>query len=257
MQQQSLALDLGPSTVTASASSSGAPAAPAPAPTQPSQSQPPAPPQSEAPPASRPDRVKVGEREFTAQELNDLAARHAAEESKRLTLPTDPNGYKIELPEDFKAPEGVKFEFRPDDPLLAQARSMAHAKGWSQTDFSDALSLYAATQVADMARLQTARQAEINKLGVNGPARITAVTNWLKGIGGADADVLVRVLDYAPHSSTVMAFERMMQKFSSQGGAGFSQQHRSQPDAGKIPGFENMSFEQRRLAQDQLLARRR
>jgi hypothetical protein len=29
-----------------------------------------------------------------------------------------------------------------------------------------------------------------------------------------------------------------MRKFSSQGGAAFSQQHRTQPEAGKIPGYE-------------------
>jgi hypothetical protein len=255
MEQQSLALDTGVSTVTASPS--GALAAPAPAPpAQPPQGQTSKPDAPE--PASRPspDRIKLGEREFTAQELNDLAARHAAEESKRLTLPTDPSGYKTELPEDFTPPEGVTFQFKADDPLLAQARNMAHAKGWSQSDFSDALSLYAATQVSDMARLQSARQAEINKLGVNGSARVTAVQNWLKGVGGSDAAVLIRTLDYAPVAGTVQAFENMMRKFSSQGGAGFSQQHRTQPEAGKIEGYENMSFEQRRYTQDQLARRR-
>jgi hypothetical protein len=140
---------------------------------------------------------------------------------------------------------------------MAQARDFAHRSGWSQDTFSQALALHAASQVQQTAELQTAKAAEIAKLGVNGPARVTAVTNWLKGVGGADAETLVKVLDYAPVAGTVQAFERMMQKFSSQGGAGFSQQHRSQPEAGKIPGYEGMSFEQRRYAQDQQRAGRR
>ncbi|WP_426433682.1 hypothetical protein [Bradyrhizobium genosp. P] len=46
-----------------------------------------------------------------------------------------------------------------------------------------------------------------------------------------------------------------MHKASSQGAASFSQQHRAAPEAG-IPGFEKMSFEQKRYAQDQQAARR-
>jgi hypothetical protein len=49
----------------------------------------------------------------------------------------------------------------------------------------------------------------------------------------------------------------MMQKISSQGSANFSQSHRAAPETNPIPGYENMSFEQRRQAQDQNAARRR
>jgi hypothetical protein len=240
-------LDLGLSSL--AASSSGAPAAPAPPPSstsQPSPSDAPAPRQNDG--RATPDRVKVGEREFSVQELNDLAARHSAEESKRLTLPADPNGYKVELPQDFKVPEGMTFEF--------QARAFAHEAQLPQDAFSKLLSIHAASQVEAAQTLAYARQAEINKLGVNGTARITAVTQWLKAVGGQDAETLVRVLDYAPHSATVQAFENLMRKFSSQGGAAFSQQHRTQPDPGKIPGYEGMSFEQRRHSQDLMNHRR-
>jgi hypothetical protein len=200
--------------------------------------------------------IKLGDRSWTEAEVTEALAAKAEADSRRLSLPSMPEGYKAELPGDFKVPEGMKFEFRGDDPLMAQARAFAHEAGLSQDAFSKLLSLHAASQVEAAQTLQHAKAAEIAKLGVNGPARITAVTNWLKAVGGPDANVLVRVLDYAPHSSTVQAFERMMQKFSSQGSAGFSQQHRSQPESGKIPGFENMSFEQRRLAQDQRNSRR-
>jgi hypothetical protein len=41
---------------------------------------------------------------------------------------------------------------------------------------------------------------------------------------------------------------------TSQGTMPFSQQHRTPPEANKIPGYENMSFEQRRHAQEQRAA---
>jgi hypothetical protein len=52
-------------------------------------------------------------------------------------------------------------------------------------------------------------------------------------------------------------YEKMMQKISSQGTASFSQQHRAAPETNGIPGFDKMSFEQRREAQDRNAARRR
>jgi hypothetical protein len=256
---ENLTLDFGLSSVTASPpaapSSPAAPTTPsAPlvaAPASPSQAASPRPGEPPAAVAPAPDRIKVGDRTWTAQELNDVASFKAAEDSRRATLPSDPTGYKAELPQDFKPPEGVTFSFNENDPILAQARTLAHAKGWSQADLSDALALYASVQVADMTKLQNARQAEINKLGAAGGSRVDHVIAWLKARGGPDAEVLCKTLDYAPVAGTVMAFERLMQQFSSQGGSGFSQQHRSNPDPTKIPGFENMSFEQRRQAQDQ------
>ena len=56
----------------------------------------------------------------------------------------------------------------------------------------------------------------------------------------------------------VIELENFMTRQTTQGGAAFSQSHRVPPESpAKIPGYENMSFEQRRLAQDQQLAARR
>jgi hypothetical protein len=52
-------------------------------------------------------------------------------------------------------------------------------------------------------------------------------------------------------------YEKLQQRITSQGSASFSQQHRVAPDMESIPGYENMTFEQRRHAQDQLALRRR
>jgi hypothetical protein len=58
-------------------------------------------------------------------------------------------------------------------------------------------------------------------------------------------------------ASHLKFIEAVMQKLESQGVGSFSQSHRVAPDAdSRIPGYENMSFEQRRFAQDQAAARR-
>ena len=51
-------------------------------------------------------------------------------------------------------------------------------------------------------------------------------------------------------------YETIMTKLSNQGSASLSQSGRVAPDDKAIPGFKDMSFEQRRYAQDQLAARR-
>ncbi|MDB5937592.1 MAG: hypothetical protein JWQ01_4936 [Massilia sp.] len=163
-------------------------------------------------------------------ELNDLKASAAVEASRKATLPTDAAGYKIELPADFTPPEGVTFEFNADDPLLARARDLAHAKGIDQETFSQMLGLYAGAQIQDQTVIAASKNAEIAKLGVNGPARVDAVTNWLTAVGGDDAATLIKVMDYAPVAGTVVAFENLMRKFSSQGAGGFSQAHRDAPN---------------------------
>jgi hypothetical protein len=68
-----------------------------------------------------------------------------------------------------------------------------------------------------------------------------------------DAKALAGMLVTARH---VEAFERIMNKVSSQGTASFSQSHRTAPETNGIPGYEKMSFEQRRQAQDNNAARR-
>jgi hypothetical protein len=186
-----------------------------------------------------------------------MATRIAAEDVRKSTLPATAEDYKIELPAEFKLPAGVDFEFDASAPELAQARAMAHAKGWTQQDFSEALGLFAAAKVGEEAQITTARNAEIAKLGPTASARVDAVTRWLSGIDSStdkgDAKALAGMLVTARH---VEAFERIITRLTSQGTASFSQRHRVEPDTKAIPGFEKMSFEQKRFAQDQQRQRR-
>ena len=145
------------------------------------------------------------------KDFDELRTFKAAEDSKRLTLPQTPEAYKVELPADFKAPEGVKFEFKQDDPLLAQAKSWAHKRGLSQETFQEGLALFAGAQVATQQEITNARNAEIAKLGTTGPARVTAINTWLEamGVGGLQGRVLL--------ANDVTAFESLITKFSRSG----------------------------------------
>src|SRR6516162_6304061 len=121
---------------------------PSPAPAAPAAASPPTPlspattPITPAPPAAAPATAASARPDWLPQTFADptafradydrLAAFEASDHVRRATLPPSPNDYKAELPTDFKPPEGVTFQLKTDDPLLAQARTMAHEMGINQ-----------------------------------------------------------------------------------------------------------------------------
>ena len=187
------------------------------------------------------------------QKVKDTFAFKAEQDVRKATLPKDPNAYTLDLPADFKPPEGVKFEFNKDDPALAQARAAAMDLGLDQAGFSKMLGIYAATRLSDATKINTARTAEIAKLGSAAPQRIDAVKTWAHAKLGADlGGAIEQMLVTAKH---VEAFESIINQFSRQGGTQFSQGHREgEPPKGTIPGYATMTFEQRRAAQMNLKA---
>jgi hypothetical protein len=194
------------------------------------------------------DEVQIGDVKISPDKFKAIMQRQGEIDARELTLPKDPNGYELKLPADFKPPEGVKYEFNKDDPTLARARQLALNRKLDQATFSDFLSCYAAERISEMTKINTARNAEIAKLGTMAPQRIDAVKTWAHGtlgseLGGAIEQMLVT-------SKHVEAFESIINKFSRQGGTPFIQGHREgEPPKGTIPGFATMSFEQRRVAQ--------
>jgi hypothetical protein len=192
---------------------------------------------------------KVIEDKF-GERVNGLAAFRAEQEARKQGLPQSPDKYEIKLPEGFKAPEGMQFEFKTDDPVLAQFREIAHKRGLDQETFSEALGAFAANKLAEHQAITTGRQAEMEKLGATGPQRLEAVETWLKAKAGDKAATLISTLKQFPVAANVETFEALMRAFSSQGGASVTQSGREgAEDAGKIAGYENMSFTQRRMAQ--------
>jgi hypothetical protein len=220
----------------------------------------------EAPPAADPqqapapadgEKFKVGKFEVSETELGAMLERQSLDDLRKATVPSTPADYKLAIPETMQLPGGQDFRFDEAGNKAAfdAARAWAHGKGMSQADFSEMLGLYAGQELQQHAALAERSRQEIAKAGVNAPQRVDAVGRWITGmVGEADAKPIRATLVTDAH---LRFYEKIINLTTTQGGASFSQSHRSAPDTTSIPGYDKMSFEQRRLAQDQNAARRR
>jgi hypothetical protein len=208
-----------------------------------------------APPAEgEPAKFKVGKYEVDEAALGAMMERQALDDLRKATIPLNADAYKAELPADLKLPGNLNYKLDPTNPSLAAARNWAHAKGLTQDEFSQVLGIYASHEASQEFALAERSRAEIAKAGVNAPQRVDAVNKWLTAtFGEADSAPLKATNVTDAH---LRAWETVITKLTNQGGASFSQSHRVPPDTGGIPGFDKMSFEQQRYAQDQLAARR-
>lgn len=102
----------------------------------------------------------------------------------------------------------------------------------------------------EAAALKAAYAAQVAELGPTGTEQVDSVVQWLNAYGGPDAAPLANMFKIAPVASTIRAMQRIMQRVSSQGVTPFSQAHRADAPQG-IPGYDKMTFEQRRHAQEQ------
>jgi hypothetical protein len=200
-------------------------------------------------------KFKVGKFEVSEDEIATMMDRQALDDLRKATIPPTPNDYRSELAPNTKLPGNVEYKFDASDPGLAAAKAWAHSRGLDQSAFSEMLTIYATREAQQNAALAEISRAEIAKAGVNAPQRVDAIGRWIRAeIGDADAKPVLATMVTDAH---LRFFEKMQQRITSQGSASFSQQHRVAPDTGGIPGFDKMSFEQQRYAQDQLAARRR
>lgn len=196
-------------------------------------------------------KSEIKGKEFRAL-FDENAAFRAAAESKRLSLPQAADQYKAALPGDFKPPEGVSFELKADDPLMAQARAWAHKSGLTQEQFSEALGLFAGSQVASQQQVTAARNAEVAKLGATGPARVDALGTFFKAyLGEAEGkQVMSRVFT----ASDVAIMEKLVGKITTQGSASFNGTGREPPEQqgrlnaeqiGKLSQAERLDYSRR------------
>jgi hypothetical protein len=204
--------------------------------------------QQQTPPAEQ--KIKLGDAEYLESDLQAAIAERAEATSRKATLPSSADGYEIKLPDGFQAPEGVKFEFNNADPMLKAAKELAHKRGIDQATFSDMLGIYASTKMGEAIQHAQSRDLNMRALGSAAPQRVESVATWLAARAGADGKALGDFYRMFPSALHIRAMEGLMRAFSSQGGADFSQSHRDQAEeTGKIAGYENMSFVQKRAHQ--------
>ena len=89
-----------------------------------------------------------------------LVAFETGDKVRRSTLPPSPNDYKAELPADFKVPDGMKYEFKPDDPLLYQARQLFHDIDQGKISGQDAFSKARKASTVEKALSANVRNSE-------------------------------------------------------------------------------------------------
>jgi hypothetical protein len=202
-------------------------------------------------------KFKVGKFEVSEGEIASMLDRQAQDDLRKATLPPTPEAYKLALPENLTLPGDAKFQFDEagNKATFDAAKAWAHSRGLSQGDFSEMMGIYASHVAQQEAALAAISRAEIAKAGVNAPQRVDAIGKWIRGeVGDADAKPILSTLVTDAH---LRFFEKLQQRITSQGAASFSASHRVAPDSNDIPGFDKMTFEQRRFAQDQNAARRR
>jgi hypothetical protein len=169
-------------------------------------------------------KLRVGDFELSAEDVSTLMQQKAANDLRATQVPADPNGYRIELPKDFVLPAGLDFRFNEADPALAAARAWSHSVGLSQEQFSGLLSQYASMEAAKESTFRTAMKRELDALGANATARVTAVETFYRGIVGDDLAKSVRASLFS--AKVVEAWELVAKRMASQGAASFSQAHR-------------------------------
>lgn len=134
-------------------------------------------------------------------------------------VPEKPDGYKLELPADFKAPEGMKVTFDEKDPRVAALRTLAHANQWDQKTVSGILAIEAQREVAAENAKQATMIAETAKLGEKGPVRQQAVATFLSAHFKPE-QIQAFAADKLQNAAAFEVAERLIQMATASGMAG-------------------------------------
>lgn len=195
-----------------------------------------------------PEQLWDGEKKAPkADDLKGLLDAKKADDERRAALPKTAAEYKTELSADFELPDG--WEIAANDPRWAAAKEIAHKHGLSQEALSAFATAAIKNDIAHHDALTEAAKARDASLGANGGARIEALNTFFKGAFGDKVGAQLSTTLFS--KDIVEAFEKMQGALASQGVTSFSGIGRQgEPPAGQIQGYEKMSFEQRRAAQD-------
>ena len=192
-------------------------------------------------------RLRIGEIELSEQDVRGLLERKGLEDSRRATMPASADGYQ--LPTDMPLPPGVEFKWALDNEVLGsalgQAKQIAFDAGLSNEQFGKLMSVYASAQVHQEQQFARAQAAEVAKLGETANIRVDAVKTFLNAhLGSEAAKALTTTLFTA---AQVSAFEKLMHKFVSGGGASWSGAHREPSIPGKISdeAYGKLSYSER------------
>jgi hypothetical protein len=161
--------------------------APAPAPAV-DPAAPPAPPVVDAdapkPPEGLPttywdDKANAVRTDYLVKDFVGLHKFKSDADARMAAVPEKPEGYKLELPQDFEVPAGAKITFDEKDPRMVAARTWAKEAGLDQGQFSKLLTLEAQRTVGEYKAALANIEAEQAKLGEKFPEREKALTAFV------------------------------------------------------------------------------
>jgi hypothetical protein len=180
-------------------------------------------------------RIKVGDVDYSAAELREAVANLAEEKLRKAHVPEKPSGYKLELPKDVVLPNGATFKIASlSDPIkgpgLGAAMEWAHKQGFSQSQFSEMLGVYAGAISGEQIMIGNAARAERDAMGVTGPARVEAILQYVKAHYPAALRPVAATL---ATKAQVEMFEDIIMRRTNGGGSSFSQRGRELDD-GKV-----------------------
>jgi hypothetical protein len=158
-------------------------------------------------------QVNMGEFVKSYGELSTFKAGH---DERLTTLPKTADDYKLDykLPDTVKMPDGMELKIDPKDPLAVAARSFAHKHKMSQAEFSELVTLHAQTMVEAHTANEAAIQAEMKKLGENGPARVKAAEDFLKTAVSADEFAAIKL--FIGDATAFAGLEKLIAKATTQ-----------------------------------------
>ena len=114
-------------------------------------------------------------------------------------------------PEEYTltVPDGLEGEFRDDDPLLMEARTMFKEMGVNQEGFDRIMGLYLGGTTDDPAQTEANRQENIVEvLGENHAQRISQVSGALSNLLGPEK--YAEVMPHVTSASTILAIEAVI-----------------------------------------------
>jgi hypothetical protein len=185
-----------------------------------------------------PDRREIKAADW-AKSYEELRTFKASDDARRAALPGQADLYKPDLPESVKIP--ADLELKLDTPMYREARELAYAKGWTQGDFTEALGLFVKHQIADQQRLQAYYKGELEALGDNREARLTALDKFREATVKAwfpeaeRAEALEMIMRAPPNRYFLRWMEKASEALSKQGVKSYSAVGR-EPIEGRADG---------------------
>jgi hypothetical protein len=204
------------------------------------------------------DGEKNAIKEDFGSHFNELATFKQAEADRiaAMKLPEKPEEYPLGLPEDFQFPDGITAEdiaVATDAPEFKEAQQVLHE---AKVDPAVAKKLYGAFakfKLGEVKRVNERIAEEKQKLGPDYQTRFQKADQFLSarlGIKPGTSALMKAVVT----ADAVKEVEKLAAAFASQGAPPVPPGgHSPEPD-GKIPGYENMSFEEKRLHQQKRAA---